>query len=265
MAFRIQIRRDDSVKWTINNPILLEGEFGYETDTTYVKIGDGVTTWNNLAYWQGGFTGNPLIVKKNNVTVQSPTSNLNFSNDFVVVSGADYTATVGLANAFAEASLTVLEDGIDIVTGTTGLNFTGRPGSITVTGKTASISLLDPYSSYFSVTVLLSGGNFSSFTSSRGPDGNVLTGSPWNFVLSNNGNNITVTHNTGGKIMNLATYGTNNSNVFVRNPFNTTTGGFSLATNTTSTSFTVYGVNSANTGADTSGIVEIAWTIGATL
>jgi hypothetical protein len=264
MAFRIQIRRDDSARWAVNNPILLQGELGYETDTTYMKIGDGTTPWNNLSYWQGGLTGASLVVKRNNVTVQSPTSNLNFSNDFVVVSGLDYTATVGLANAPSATSLTVLEDGVDAVTGATGLNFTGRPGAVTVTGQTANINLLDPFSSYFSVTILLSGGNFASFTSSRGPDGNSLTGSPWNFVLSNSGNNITVNHNTGGKIMGLATNGTNNPNVFVRSPFNTTTGGFSLATNTSSTSFTVYGVNSANTGADASGTVEITWAFGAT-
>ena len=264
MAFRIQIRRDDSARWAVNNPILLEGELGYETDTTYMKIGDGVTPWNDLPYWQGGLTGASLVVKKNNVTIQSPTSNLNFSNDFVVVAGSDYTATVGLVNAPSAGELNVFEDGIDAVTGATGLNFTGRPGAITVTGKTANINLLDPYASYFSVTVLLSGGNFSSFTSSKGPDGNSLTGAPWNFTLSNNGNNVTVTHNTGGKVMSLATHGTNNSNVFIRNPFNTTTGGFSLASDTSSNSFTVYGVNSANTGADTSGTVEIAWTLGAT-
>jgi hypothetical protein len=37
----------------VNNPILLSGEFGYETDTTYMKIGDGVTPWNYLPYWSG--------------------------------------------------------------------------------------------------------------------------------------------------------------------------------------------------------------------
>lgn len=54
MAFRVQIRRDPSGKWIVNNPILLSGELGYETDTTFLKIGDGATTWNNLPYWNGG-------------------------------------------------------------------------------------------------------------------------------------------------------------------------------------------------------------------
>jgi len=264
MAFRIQIRRDVSSKWAVNNPVLLEGEIGYETNTTYMKIGDGTTPWNDLPFWQGGITGASLVVKKNNTIVQSPTSNLNFSNDFVVVSGSSYTATVGLANSPTATSLNVFEDGVEGLTGATGFNFTGRPGAVTTNGKVANINLLDPYTSYFSVTVLLSGGNFSSFTSSRGPDGNPLTGSPWNFSLSNSGNNITVTHNTGGKPLSLVTCATNSSNVFIKSPNGTSTGAFSLASNTTSTAFTVYGVNQSNTGADAAGTVEIAWTLGAT-
>jgi hypothetical protein len=54
MAFRVQIRRDPSGKWIVNNPILLSGEFGYETDTSYMKIGDGATPWNYLPYWNTG-------------------------------------------------------------------------------------------------------------------------------------------------------------------------------------------------------------------
>lgn len=264
MAFRIQIRRDDSAKWAINNPILLQGELGYETDTTYMKIGDGTTPWNDLAYWQGGLTGSALIVSKNDSTVQSPTSILNFSNDFQVISGTGNKATIGLVQSPSGSQLNIFEDGVEGLTGATGLNFTGRPGAVTTTGRVANINLLDPYISYFSVTVLLSGGNFTSFTSSKGPDGNSLTGAPWNFVLSNSGNNITVTHNTGSRPLSLVTRATNGSNIFIKNPNGTSTGAFSLASNLASSAFTVYGVNQSNTGADAAGTVEIAWTFGAT-
>lgn len=264
MAFRIQLRRDTALKWSINNPILLEGELGYETDTTYMKIGDGVTPWNSLPYWQGGLTGASLVVKRNGVTIQSPTSNLNFSTDFIVVPGSGYTATIGLASSPSGTSINIFENGIEGLTGATGLNFIARPGTVTTNGQVANISLLDPYKSYFSVTILLSGANFAAFASSKGPDGNPLTGAPWNFTLSNIGNNITVTHNTGGKPMSLATYATNNSNVFVKSPNGTSTGAFTLATDLSSNSFTVYGVNQSNTGSDLSGTVEIAWIFGAT-
>ena len=35
------------------NPVLLEGEIVYESDTTLHKVGDGVTPWNALAYARG--------------------------------------------------------------------------------------------------------------------------------------------------------------------------------------------------------------------
>ena len=38
-------RRDTASNWTNNNPTLLDGEFGWETDTKKLKIGDGSTAW----------------------------------------------------------------------------------------------------------------------------------------------------------------------------------------------------------------------------
>jgi hypothetical protein len=50
MAVRFQLRRDTAANWTSVNPILALGEPGVETDTLKVKVGDGVTAWNSLAY-----------------------------------------------------------------------------------------------------------------------------------------------------------------------------------------------------------------------
>lgn len=47
---RIQLRRDTSARWAEVNPTLLEGEVGYEIDTKFRKIGDGVNRWNDLEY-----------------------------------------------------------------------------------------------------------------------------------------------------------------------------------------------------------------------
>ena len=51
-TIRVQIaqRKDTASNWTSANPILLSGEFGYESDTKKFKIGDGTTSWNSLAY-----------------------------------------------------------------------------------------------------------------------------------------------------------------------------------------------------------------------
>jgi hypothetical protein len=57
MAFRVQIRRDTSLNWNTNDPILLDGEFGYETNTGRYKIGNGVDVWTDLIYSLVGITG----------------------------------------------------------------------------------------------------------------------------------------------------------------------------------------------------------------
>jgi hypothetical protein len=54
MAKRIQIRRDTAANWTSSNPILAQGEFGYETNTKKFKIGDGITAWSSLSYFTSG-------------------------------------------------------------------------------------------------------------------------------------------------------------------------------------------------------------------
>lgn len=54
MPYRILLRRDSSAKWIQNDPVLMLGEPGYETDTRKLKIGDGQTPWSSLRYYGGG-------------------------------------------------------------------------------------------------------------------------------------------------------------------------------------------------------------------
>jgi hypothetical protein len=51
MAIRMQQRRGTSEQWTLANPILAEGEIGFETDNNQFKVGDGVNQWSSLAYF----------------------------------------------------------------------------------------------------------------------------------------------------------------------------------------------------------------------
>lgn len=46
----LKIRNDTAANWEESNPILAVGEFGLERDTLLLKIGDGVTQWNNLRH-----------------------------------------------------------------------------------------------------------------------------------------------------------------------------------------------------------------------
>lgn len=47
---KIVPRQGTAAAWTSANPTLLFGERGIETDTGYVKLGDGTTAWNDLDY-----------------------------------------------------------------------------------------------------------------------------------------------------------------------------------------------------------------------
>lgn len=52
MSFmQFQMRRDTAANWVTANPTLLAGEWGFETDTLAIKLGDGSTVWNSLGYY----------------------------------------------------------------------------------------------------------------------------------------------------------------------------------------------------------------------
>lgn len=53
-AVTIKLRGDTAANWTSNNPVLALREPGVETDTSKIKIGDGVTAWASLPYAAGG-------------------------------------------------------------------------------------------------------------------------------------------------------------------------------------------------------------------
>lgn len=48
---RLVLRHDIAANWKTNNPVLLNGEIGLETDTYKLKVGDGVKAWNELRYY----------------------------------------------------------------------------------------------------------------------------------------------------------------------------------------------------------------------
>lgn len=96
MATKIQLRRDTAANWASANPILSEGEIGFEKDTKKKKIGDGVTAWNSLDYdkelpSQAGKTGKYLTtngISASWETVEAlPTQSPAVSSQFLVTDG----------------------------------------------------------------------------------------------------------------------------------------------------------------------------------
>jgi hypothetical protein len=51
LADHIQLRSDTSTNWTAANPVLLENEFGFETNTGKFKRGNGTNNWADLDYY----------------------------------------------------------------------------------------------------------------------------------------------------------------------------------------------------------------------
>lgn len=54
MIGRLQLPQYTAAALTAANPVLLDGEVVYESDTRRHKIGDGVKAWNALPYAGGG-------------------------------------------------------------------------------------------------------------------------------------------------------------------------------------------------------------------
>jgi len=46
----LQIRTSIAENWTTRNPILTLGEYGLESDTFLIKVGDGLHDWAHLPY-----------------------------------------------------------------------------------------------------------------------------------------------------------------------------------------------------------------------
>jgi hypothetical protein len=51
---QLQLKRGTAERWTEVNPILANGEPGFVYDSNKLKIGDGVTPWNDLPYVSEG-------------------------------------------------------------------------------------------------------------------------------------------------------------------------------------------------------------------
>ena len=57
LTTRFQVRRGYTEAWERNNPILASGEPGFALDANILKIGDGVTRWNELKSIGGSGSG----------------------------------------------------------------------------------------------------------------------------------------------------------------------------------------------------------------
>jgi hypothetical protein len=109
MATKIQVRRDSSADWTTINPVLSEGEIGFETNTGKFKIGNGSSAWSALDYFQANIDlSGYLTISSASTTYLTQAS---ASTTYLAQSSASTTYLTQ-----ASASITYQNKNIDIVT-----------------------------------------------------------------------------------------------------------------------------------------------------
>jgi hypothetical protein len=91
---RLLNRQDTAEEWKNVNPILEKGEWGYDTTNNKIKLGDGVTAWNDLAYFSGEGGGSGTEYKPgtgikftngNQISVNADLKTLTFTNGIIEV------------------------------------------------------------------------------------------------------------------------------------------------------------------------------------
>lgn len=96
MSIRIQFRRDLAINWTLNNPILLNGEIGIETDTLKFKIGNGLH-WNDITSYAlkpGEANGVATLNSVGKINATQLPDDLSISVDFAAA--LDAVSTTGI-------------------------------------------------------------------------------------------------------------------------------------------------------------------------
>jgi hypothetical protein len=87
MADIIQIRRGTAAQWSTANPVLADGELGFETDTKKGKLGNGITAWNSLTY---SFTGQSSSVADQIIAATAKTTLADADQFGITDSAASY-------------------------------------------------------------------------------------------------------------------------------------------------------------------------------
>lgn len=108
MATRMQQRRGTAAEWTSVNPILASGEIGFETDTNQFRIGDGVTNWADLSYFE---TLDDIQTYVDNAVagvIDSAPETLNTLNEIAAALNDDANAFTTLSNQITSGDSSTL-------------------------------------------------------------------------------------------------------------------------------------------------------------
>lgn len=162
MAVRIQVRRGTSSEWNDADPILNEGEIGYNTTVAAFKIGDGQNIWSDLDYYQTAVSITPSEINAIDISEKGAadgvaeldsSQNLLVPGSSIIIEGATgdaYETTLTVTDPTADRTITFPDsDGTVAFTSDlsayaplSGATFSGAitiNGDLTVTGTTTTI------------------------------------------------------------------------------------------------------------------------------
>jgi len=114
---KITIRKDTAANWTAANTILEDAEFAKETDTGKLKLGNGVTAWNSLAYFSSGGGTQPFLSVLGNYKISTNTTppalsgRIEYSNATQINSSNLHVSTLTDANMDIQVVISLLTIG----------------------------------------------------------------------------------------------------------------------------------------------------------
>jgi hypothetical protein len=210
MADIIQLRGGTAAAWTAANPVLAEKEMGVETDTRLMKLGDGITAWNDLPYLATGIAsiiidgdGDMIITLTNGDEINAGSIagppgtdgadgtdgtsitgvSVNWSNHLIVTLSTGATVDAGLLPAGPAGA-----DGAD---GTNGTSITG----VAIDGSSHLIVTLSTGGTVDAGLLPAGAAGADGTDGADGTNGTSITG-----VAINGSNHLIVTLSTGGPI-----------------------------------------------------------------
>jgi hypothetical protein len=141
MATRIQVRRGTNTQWNTADPILNEGEFGYNTTNGQIKIGDGASIWSTLSYIVDGdslTTSLGAYIAESEKSAVSGVAELDASKNILAPASIIFEGT---ANEF-ETTLAVTDP-----TGDRTITLPNVTGTVITTGNLSDITNIGVFSS----------------------------------------------------------------------------------------------------------------------
>lgn len=144
MAYRILLRRDTLGNWQANNPVLLSGEPGYVTDNGKLKVGDGITPWNQLDYYYGatGPTG-----ATGSIGLTGPTGDFGPTGATGSIGATGATGPMGSTGPMGVTGATGMDFSLILTNGQTGtyaLELTDKNKIVSITSSSQTYLTVQP-------------------------------------------------------------------------------------------------------------------------